>query len=178
MLPDHPQTLTTVDLAQLDRFLRSTACGRQAMGLSYAHGFLSVVASGPEQLESSEWLRLMFDEPVFESGEEGERVLGLALRLFVDIEKGLRGTLAFRPIFNYVDDSGGFRHVDAQAWCQGFVDGMGLFDELWTHATRIALQEPLGLIYQLANMPSQPDQVYARLCDRLPGAMQAIYHYW
>ena len=178
MLPQQPQTVNTADLARLDLFLRSNACGKQAMGLSYAHGFLTMVASGPEQLESSEWMRLMFDEPVFKNGVEGEEMLSLALHLFTDIERGLRCDNEFRPILDYVGDSRGSTHVDAQPWCQGFLDGMTLFNEYWSNDDRNTLKSSLNLIYQLANIHSVPDHVYAGLCDRLPDAAESVYRYW
>ena len=178
MLPQQPQTVKAADLARLDRFLRSNACGKQAMGLSYAHGFLTMVASGPEQLDSSEWMRLMFDEPVFKSGVEGEEMLHLALHLFTDIERGLRGDKKFRPILDYVGDNLSSPHVDAQPWCKGFLDGMALFNEYWSNNDRNALKSSLNVIYQLANMHSVPDHVYANLCDTLPDAAESIYRYW
>ncbi|MDH5573638.1 MAG: YecA family protein [Gammaproteobacteria bacterium] len=178
MLPQLPQSVNSTDLARLDRFLRSNACGNQAMGLSYAHGFLTVVVSGPEQLESSEWMRLMFDEPVFNSGVEGEEMLRLALQLFTDIERGLRGDIEFCPILDYVTDGCGSTHVDARSWSQGFLDGMALFNEYWRNDDRHALNGPLNLIYQLANMHSVPDHVYSGLCDTLSDAAESIYRYW
>ena len=178
MLPERAPPLNQTDLARLDRFLHTAACGQEAMGLSYAHGFLAAVASGPERLEPSEWLRLMFDEPVFETGDEAQRMLGLALRLFGEIEHDLRGDSGFRPVFETVHSHAGITYADAQRWCRGFVAGLSLFSECWTRDARATLHRPLSLIFQLAEVRGLPDPVYARLCDALPDAAESVYRYW
>lgn len=177
MLPEHAQPLAQSDLARLDRFLHTAACGEAAMGLSYAHGFLTAVASGPEQLEPAEWLRLMFDDPVFERGEDACEMLGLALRLFREIERGLDGGAAFRPVFEYVRSADGI-HPDAQRWCRGFTAGFALFSECWTREARTALDTPLRLIFQLAASRGMPGSPYRELCDALPEAAGTVYRYW
>jgi uncharacterized protein len=177
MLPEHAQPLAQADLARLDRFRHTAACGEAAMGLSYAHGFLTAVASGPEQLEPAEWLRLMFDDPVFERGEDAREMLGLALRLFREIEHGLGGGMAFRPVFEYVRDTSG-THADAQRWCRGFAAGYALFSECWTREARAILDTPLSLIFELARTRGLADPVYMKLCDALPDAAGSVYRYW
>lgn len=178
MLPDQRRPLHEADLARLDHFLRSAACGQEAMGLSYAHGFLTAVASGPEQLDPAEWLRLMFDEPVFENGAEANEMLGLALRLFQEIEHSLRNETGLRPVFDFVRDRAGDTHADAQRWCRGFASGFALFSERWTRRARGALHTPLSLIFELSQLRSRPDAAYTRLCDALPAAAESIYRYW
>lgn len=153
MLPETAQPLSQADLARLNQFLQSPACGGEAMGLSHAHGFLTAVASGPERLEPSEWLRLMFDEPVFESGDDAQEMLGLAMRLYDEIERGLRSEAGFRPVFEYVRNGAGATRVDAQLWCRGFVAGFALFRERWTRTARGALDMPLSMIFKLAETP-------------------------
>jgi len=177
MLPARLTALNATDLHRLDRFLRSRACGGDAMGLSQAHGFLTAVACGPEALEAAEWMRLMFDEPVFDSGEEAQEMLGFALRLYGAIESGLRSDAGFDPVFEYSGTRSDSR-LDAQAWCRGFVAGFALFQERWTRADRRRLGEPLHLIFDLAAAPAgrQPD--YSRRCAGLPSAARTVYHYW
>lgn len=178
MLPDHTPPLTQSDLQRLEGFLRTAACGAQAMGVSYAHGFLTAVASGPECLEPDEWLRLMFDDPVFANGEDAREMLGLALRLFREIERDLHGSVDYRPVFDYVHAPGGGAQADAQAWCRGFSAGLALFGEHWTRHAHRNLSTPLILISQLAHLPRQPDPAYARLCDAVPAAVKSVYRYW
>ena len=178
MLPENPHPLNHAELTQLDHFLHSAACGGEAMGLSYAHGFLTAVASGPERLETSEWLRLMFDEPVFETGGDGQHMLGLALRLFADIESGLQRHAEFNPVFEYLRDNSGATQVDAQPWCLGFSAGFALFSELWTRESRQALHSSINFILKLANINSLPEPSYVKLYDAVPEAAASIYRYW
>jgi uncharacterized protein len=178
MFPMHAFPLERADLLRLDRFLRSAACGSDAMGLSRAHGFLTAAASGPEGLAPDEWIRLVFDEPVFASGEQAQEMLGLAMRLYRDIEAGLRVSGGFRPVLEYLGDGEGAPRVDAHAWCEGFLSGMRLFREHWTGAAQAMLQEPLEVISRLARMRPARDGRYARLCEALPLAAEVIYLFW
>jgi len=116
MLPAVPEALCQAELLRLDAFLHSPACGRDAMGLSHAHGFLTALASGPDHLKPGEWLRLVFDEPVFEDGAQAEDMLGLAIRLYQDIEASLDRPGSFHPVLDFVRNVAGEPSVDASAW--------------------------------------------------------------
>lgn len=177
-LPEASQILSQTDLLRLDRFLHSAACGRDAMGLSYAHGFLTAAVSGPEGLSPEEWIRLVFDEPVFESGEEAQEMLGLVMRLYRDIESGLGASGQFRPLLEVVRDGSGATHIDARVWCEGFVAGMTLFRELWTGAAREMLREPLEVVFRLTHMSSATDDRYPQWCEALPIAAEMVYLFW
>jgi uncharacterized protein len=178
MLPEPGHALSQSDLLLLDGFLHSPACGREAMGLSRAHGFLTAAASGPEQLEPGEWLRLMFDDPVFEDAGQAERMLGLALRLYGEIERGLEGQGSFRPVLDFVRDGGGVS-VDASAWCQGYFSGMSLCRDLWAACGGRELNALLAPIFELAGPGTAAgDPGFAQLCDDLPATAVAVYRYW
>lgn len=179
MLPALPQALSQAELLRLDAFLHSPACGRDAMGLSHAHGFLTAVASGPERLEPGEWLRLVFDEPVFEDGAQAEDMLGLAMRLYHDIEASLDTPGGFRPVLDFLRNASGELTVDASAWCRGYRSGMTLCEEQWAmHAGR-HLRSLLATIDTLARHPGPLRGALNReLCDQLPQTAEAIYRYW
>jgi uncharacterized protein len=181
MFPAHAQSqnLSQADLLRLDAFLHSPACGREAMGLSRAHGFLTAAASGPEQLEPGEWLRLVFDEPVFESGDQAETMLGLAMRLYQEIETSLGSSGSFRPVLDFVRDGEGGMAVDATAWCQGYFSGMSLCRELWAMHAGSELNGLLAPIHALSRYRgASREAVHRRLCDELPGAAESLYLYW
>lgn len=180
MLPAPLQALDPAELRVLEAFLDSSACGPEAMGLARAHGFLTAAVSGPEQLEPGEWLRLMFDEPVFENAEQAVSMLGLAMRLYREIETSLDEHGSFRPVFDFVRNSAGNMAVDASAWCQGYFSGMSLCRELWSMHERKALDRLLAPIFQLAgrSTPDEDDEQHRRLCEELPATAEAIYRYW
>ncbi len=178
MLPATASPLTPAELLRLDDFLHSSACGPDAMGLSQAHGFLTALISGPERLGPDEWLRLIFDEPVFADGEQAQDVLGLALRLYRDIEVSLAEPGAFRPVVDFAPDAAGVLQVDASAWCRGYQAGMRLFQEQWALHDHTSLQTGLALIDTLARMAGPPSHQQLCLSVELPLAAEAIYRYW
>lgn len=172
------QPLNQADLTRLDHFLRDNACGQDVMGLSYAHGFLSAIAAGPEPLEPEEWLRLVFAEPVFHSGNEGQEMLVLTQRLFSEIDHSLSTNVGFSPVFDKVQTLDQPRYDDAQAWCLGFTDGLKLFSESWTEEANSNLRGPLAIIFNLADIRGQPGPAYEKLCQTVPDAAEYIYCYW
>ena len=179
MHPAHVHALSQTDLLELDAFLHSPACGHEAMSLSRAHGFLTAAASGPEQLEPGEWLRLVFDEPVFASAAQAESMLALALRLYQEIETSLKQPGEFRPVLDFVRDGAGTTVVDASAWCQGYFSGMSLCREQWALQGRGVLNGLLAPIFQLLQSPGAPaDALHLRLCGGLPATAEAVYRYW
>lgn len=183
MLPAPVQPLNQTDLLKLDAFLHSSACGQEAMGLSRAHGFLTAAASGPEQLEPGEWLRLVFDEPVFENGEQAEDMLGLAMRLYQEIETSLEAGLnsagSYRPVLDFVRDGTDGVAVDASAWCQGYFSGMSLCRELWAMYGGSELRGLLAPILELARCRGVVrNDLHRRLCEELPVTAESVYRYW
>ncbi|MCU0840988.1 MAG: YecA family protein [Thiobacillaceae bacterium] len=179
MMPAHPAPLSQDDLLRLDAFLHSPACGQEAMSLSRAHGFLTAAASGPEPLEPAEWLRLVFDEPVFESGDQADDILGMALRLYRDIEADLGATGRYRPLLEFARGPAGGVEVEAWAWCQGYLAGMSVCREEWALHTGRSMNELLSPIVRLSRhlgaIRSAPQR---RLCDELPLAAESLYRYW
>ncbi|MEO1766841.1 YecA family protein [Thiobacter aerophilum] len=177
MLPIPSRPLDGAELARLEQFLRSHACGPDAMGVSRAHGFLTAGVCGPESLSPEEWIRLVFDEPVFASGEQAQDMLGLALALYRDIEHGLAAG-DFRPVLEYVRAGGGAVYLDPRSWCEGFIAGTNLFREHWTGAAREMLQDALDVIFRLARLKPDGGSQHARLCQALPLAAEAVYAFW
>lgn len=167
MFPDSTPTLSQRDLARLDAFLHSTARGRDAMGVSRAHGCLTAAARGPEAVEAAEWLRLVFDEPVFPTGAAAQEMLGLAPRLYRDIEQSLAMVGRFRPLFDPV--AAGEASADASAWCRGFVSGMSLCRGQCAAHARGVLHEPLQVILRLADANARGRRLRAVVRDTAVG---------
>lgn len=105
MLPDSASSLSQGDLARLDAFLHSDACGRDAMGVARAR-FSHRDGVRPGGGGYGQWLRLVFGEPVFPTGDVAQEMLGLAVRLYRDIEQGLKETGRFHPLLRVRRRSG------------------------------------------------------------------------
>jgi uncharacterized protein len=183
MLPAQDQPITPAELFRLEQFMQSDACGKDSMNLSRAHGFLTAAVSGPEAVLPEEWIRLVFDEPVFVDATQADEVLGLILRVHRDIESKLPEQGAYLPLFEVVRDSTGGQRFSADAWCGGYVAGMTLAGDLWAaHRTR-GLGKLLTPLFIILNPQSKMEQAlrneqYAALCDLLPQVAEDVYQYW
>ena len=179
MFPDSPAPLTQPELLRLERFLRSNDSGEGAMTLSRAHGFLTAIVSGPESLDTDEWIRLVFDEPVFSDSQQAQDILGLIVRVHASIEAALPVPGRFLPIFDY-DNAGGrgvaFR---SEQWCQGFISAMALWSEPLTRTLQYTL-EPLFLLARPQSRAQRALQQahYQELCALLPPMAEAVYRHW
>jgi uncharacterized protein len=178
-LPDNPATLTQAELLRLERFLKSSDSGEGAMTLSHAHGFLTAIVSGPESFEAEEWIRLIFDEPVFSDSGQVQDILGLIVRLHASIEAALPVPGRFLPIFEYVEAGGGGMVYRSEQWCQGFISAMALWTAPLSRSLRYTL-EPLFLIASPQGRAQHELQQahYAELCALLPPMAEAVYRHW
>ena len=119
-----------VDLEALDQFLMSDSSPEDCMQLSDLDGFLTGIAIGPELVMPSEWLPAIWggDEPVFESIEQAQTVIGTIMGRYNEILRALStDPEAYAPLF-WEDLSG---EVIAADWAEGFVDAIRLRPEAW-----------------------------------------------
>jgi uncharacterized protein len=179
MLPDNPAPLTRPELLRLERFLRSNESGEGAMSLSHAHGFLTAIVSGPESFETGEWIRLIFDEPVFSDSEQAQDILGLIVRVHAGIEAALPVPGRFLPIFEYDHPGGRGATYRSEQWCQGYISAMALWSAPLTRTLRYTL-EPLFLIASPQSRAQRELQEahYRELCALLPPMAEAVYRHW
>lgn len=183
MLATNDQPITPADLFRLEKFMCSDACGEDAMGLSRAHGFLTAAVSGPEAVMPDEWIRLVFDEPVFKDAAQADDILGLIMRLHNDIARNLPQQGVFTPVFDVVRDEGGSENFNADEWCIGYVAGMSLAGDIWAEHANHELGEMLAPIFIIVS-PEDSDEGrvreerYDQLCSMLPDVAEEIYQYW
>jgi yecA family protein len=116
---------------------------------------------------------------VFDNGEQAEIMLGLAMRLYQEIETSLRDAGSFRPVLDFVRAGAGGMAVDASAWCQGYFSGMSLCREQWAMHSGQALNDLLAPIFRLSRYrASARDAQHRQLCEALPVTAVAVYRYW
>jgi uncharacterized protein len=119
-----------VDLEALDQFLMSDASPEDCMQLSDLDGFLTGIAVGPELIVPSEWLPAIWggDEPVFESIEQAQTVIGTIMGRYNEILRALStDPEGYEPVFWEGADG----EVIAADWAEGFVDAVRLRPEAW-----------------------------------------------
>lgn len=184
MIPaTNDQPITPADLFRLEKFMCSDACGDDSMTLSRAHGFLTAAVSGPETVMPDEWIRLVFDEPVFADAEQADDILGLIMRLHNDIARNLPLQGVFTPVFDVVRDTGGGENFSADEWCLGYVAGMSLAGDVWAEHARHELGELLAPIFIIVSPEDSEEgrlreERYDDLCSMLPEVAEEIYQYW
>jgi uncharacterized protein len=135
------EPLTDGELDELEVFLASDAVPQDCMDLEMLDGFLTAVASGPDQVQPSEWLPLVWSEggrgssPAYAGSDQAKRIMGLMLRHMAGIERTLaESPTRFKPLL-YVPE-GAVQPNDqtppeGTAWCEGYMSGVKLRDEEW-----------------------------------------------
>src|SRR5438270_2723348 len=134
------EPLSDGDYDELETFLGSNVGPQDCMDLEMLGGFLTAIVSGPELIQPSEWLPVLWSDsqrsvtPVFQNNEQAERILSLVLKL----QQSIRRTLAesptrFKPLLYHAepaakDDRG---PPEASAWCEGYMTGVLLREAEW-----------------------------------------------
>lgn len=153
--------------------------------LSDLDGLLTAVVSGPIPIPPSQWLPAVWGdfEPEWKSEQELEKVM----MLMIDILNSTASTLMdspeeFEPLFN-VREIDGKQYTIVDEWCEGYMRGVSLTQELWDSAglEMQILLTPIKGFTQLTNwqahdLPTEAEVANVRnaIC---PNA-QAIHAYW
>jgi uncharacterized protein len=190
------EPLNDADYDELEVFLGSNAVPQDCMDLEMLDGFLTAVVSGPELIQPSEWLPVVWSDsqrtvtPVFQNNEQAERILSLVLRL----QQSIRRTLAesptrFKPLLYHAEQT--LREdrgpPEASAWCEGYMTGVLLREEAWEplyseDATRDWMLPIEALAYG-DHDPEYLDWVDTEekrqdMIDELPIAAVLIFRFW
>jgi uncharacterized protein len=190
------EPLTDIDYDELEVFLGSHAVPQDCMDLEMLDGFLTAIVSGPELIQPSEWLPVVWSDsqrsvtPVFADNEQAERILSLVLRL----QQSIRRTLAesptrFKPLLYHAEQT--LREErsppEASAWCEGYMTGVLLREEAWEalyaeDATRDWMLPVEALAYG-DHDPEYLDWVDTEekrldMIDELPIAAVLVYRFW
>jgi uncharacterized protein len=145
--------LSDAEIGELDAFLMSEATSDECMDIVTLDGFLTALVVGPQLLAPSVWLPVVWggtSEPVFESKEQAERIIGLLLRR-MNMITGMFGenSSGFEPLL-YERETNGDRFWLADDWCLGFLRAMELGPEAWDplfeDKTNRVLLEPILIL--------------------------------
>lgn len=128
--------LTEKEFEELDRFLMSDRCGDETMAMDALHGYLTAIVIGPEPVPFDEWLPRVWgtepgDAPDFKDERQAARIRELLLRSLEEIVVTFDvAPKDFEPLFS-VHQWKGKEVLDAEAWCWGFLEGVGLRNSAW-----------------------------------------------
>src|SRR3977135_350489 len=126
------EPLSDADYDELEAFLGSNVVPQDCMDLEMLDGFLTAIVSGPELIQPSEWLPVLWRDskrrvtPVFQNNDRAERFVSLVLPL----QQSIRRTLAesptrFKPLLYHAEAEKDERSPpEASAWCEGFMTGV------------------------------------------------------
>jgi uncharacterized protein len=199
------EPLTEAEYDTLEAFFGSNAVPQDCMDLEMLDGFMTAVVSGPELIQPSEWLSVVWSDsqrsssPAFTDNEQAERILSLILRLQNSIVRTLMDSpTRFKPLL-YRPEEGETRQrgqkaakgepgpPEASAWCEGYMTGVLLREETWEpvyadDATRDWMLPVEALAYG-DHDPEYLDWVDTEekrldMIDELPIAAVLIFRFW
>lgn len=177
------------ELEELDQFLRAHARENESdLLLDGVHGFLTVLAIGPDPALPDEWLPEVLHAP-FEDEEQGERVLRLLAKLNDSIASEIDAEM-YEPILGEVDLEAGGSALSAAGWCDGASRAIDLRASAWE--SRLSqdsqLMEMLGPVMALAVDEGvlQADAEFERLSEQeydeclaqIPTVVSHVAQYW
>jgi uncharacterized protein len=201
------EPLSESEYDDLEAFFGSNAVPQDCMDLEMLDGFLTAIVSGPELIQPSEWLPVVWSDsqrsvsPVFSDNEQAERVLSLLLRLQNGIARTLNDSpTRFKPLLYRPEDGikgrepageGGRREEsappEASAWCEGYMTGVLLREEGWEPIYAVELTRdwmlPIEALAYGDHDPEYLDWVDSEdkrqdMIDELPIAAVLIFRYW
>lgn len=188
MIPDElSEPLSMDELNELESMLAGdTYLPHCEMSVSMLDGFLTCLVIGPDPVNPSEWLPILWGEEYPSAMEESalERLLGLVTRLSNSIAMTMdQAPGSFEPIIG-VYDEGELEIPIVDEWCAGFETGIALRAESWKGIVDKDLGEMLTPIMIASELDSeaQPAAEYQKICSSLQEAIApaviAIYHFW
>jgi len=150
--------LTETDFDTLEEFFHSDYVGEGCFDTLALHGFLTGLATGEESLLNEDWLTFIFDgEPDYSDEEQQQLIEGLIKQLAQTIQRNLYlGEDLEIPCEILASEIGEANELTD--WCFGFIESIGLNEELWFPNDEISeavaeLILPMGLLSEQFTEP-------------------------
>ncbi len=183
------------ELSELDELLLAVAERYEAergeevdcvLSVSELDGFFTALISCPSLVLPSEWFPAIWggETPKFKSEREMEHLFTQLTRHL----NGIAGTLAeapeeFEPLFELVETDEGQEQIEVDAWCYGYLRGIGLREQDWDPL----MEDQPELIMPLLLFAGALDPAFAeeldaettsQLQEQLPQLVRDIYAHW
>lgn len=175
------------DIEVLDAFLSSEASPENCMMVSDLDGFLTAIAIGPDRINPSQWLPVIWrGEQAFEDPDQAERIIGMMLARYNEILWTLEHAEDdYCPWFWESADGA----VIAMDWAEGFMEGVQLDPDSWVPlfedddgrtifspiVTHLHDENGNPLI---GGDPRKMDAVYDQAAELIPAAVIALNNFW
>ncbi|MEO7806743.1 MAG: UPF0149 family protein [Steroidobacteraceae bacterium] len=153
------EPLDDEELERLDEFLldrlddeagdRIAAAGGDEgiLGLSELDGFLTAIVSGPSVALPSRWLPVVWgmEAPTWDSAEHFQEIFSLIIRHQNSIADALiHSPQSFEPMFGERKVKGK-TYLIVDEWCYGYLAGVALDAQGWSHADIVDVMRPIRL---------------------------------
>ncbi len=142
----------TIDQAiLLTRFLSAPQRPKDTLTYLQLAGFLFGLANGPELIQPSEWIPLVFNDQDarYETEDEANQVLQAMMALYNDcVRERPEGAVSLPPLCDIRLQPMDNLTIDAplSQWAQGFGMGYDYWAEVWDGCTPEELDEDLGAL--------------------------------
>jgi uncharacterized protein len=183
--------LTAQEYEELEDFLLRESELKHPMNLDALDGFLTALIIGPETIARDEWLPRVWgsagsaEAPVFHSGEQGERIVGLITRMMNALAHQFEESPAdYAPLPNLTtfDNDEAQRHA-ARSWCLGFIEGVNARPASWQpllkdekgSKTIFAISAASGLLRDKLGLDEEKEYELWKL---IPEAVLEIRSFW
>lgn len=187
--------LTEKEVEELEQFLASKATPEETMDMSMFDGFLTAIMIGPNLIQPSRWMPLVWGSPKgagYASLEQAQRIMSLIFRHMNSIGKQFRETPDdFEPLF-YVRTVDGKECTITEEWCTGFMLGVTELDpdpwlelfkdakgrEWLIHVSMFTTGKGLKAMGDAAGKSPDPHLFHERLVDQINPAVCNINTFW
>ena len=183
MTPDRAENkpLDENEIDELENFLFSEGVSEEALDYPGLHGLLTAIAICPVAIAEEEWLETLFDGmPQYENSEQQTRIESLLRRELLGISDELEHEEPPElPCDLSLDDESLLT-----VWCQGFMEGVFMREELWfgEHEEQMAeLLLPMMIASELFEDDVELQamrgdaQLMQGLCEEIPDLLTDIY---
>ncbi|HTP97430.1 MAG TPA: UPF0149 family protein [Burkholderiales bacterium] len=183
--------LSPDELDRLERRLGESAFKGEAMRLDELQGLFCAVASSPDRIAPSKWLRLALgEEPDYESAEQMNDVVALLTRFQAQVARDLA---ADEPLSLILYHAAPGELPECADWCLGYLRGAALSVPDWRAAMgEEDFQELLGPMLALSGVARdearennrrwlsarEERELYSACRQDLPHAVKRISRYW
>jgi uncharacterized protein len=179
------------ELEELENFLLDLAC-ESSMLFDELDGLLHAIAIGPELVEPSKWLPLVWDHeksiiPPVQSIEQLNRIVGLIMRHYNSIVASFETDPPMCLAFFGELEVGDEEFENGEMWCQGFAKGVMINREAWQalfdHPQGREWYRPIGLLGE-ENYSDDQSELTAtlELCEDLTlqveDSVLKIHQFW
>ncbi|RXZ42488.1 YecA family protein [Crenobacter cavernae] len=178
--------LTEAEFTRLEGLLAPLAATSDTMRLDEVQGFFAAIASGPDRLESADWLDdVLGESPAFESGDARAEIVALLEKLYAATADALASGEVPELVLYAAEDGD---EADYWPWCNAYLYALDVVPTDWFEAADDEGFE--DLLYPLMALGGIFDQEEGEplveftadeldnFKDELPEAVLAVYGYW